>query len=95
MAKYICDFDVVSSVGQELIEKGNDLKTATANYSSVISSNLSGWNGSAKDSFVSQSTSKKDEIIKKADYMIQFGEFIKLASKSIQDLEDSLSSQSI
>lgn len=95
MPIYICDFAQVSAVGEKLIESANDMITSTKRYSSNLNSDLSGWNGQAKSNFMNQCSSMVDTTCEKAEYIKSFGEFVKGASQSIQQLEDELSSLSI
>ena len=43
MAKYVCDFETVTSVGNSIKEAGNGLLAETNKYSSSIDTSLSGW----------------------------------------------------
>lgn len=95
MSKYVCDFSQVSAVGDKLIESAESMIISTNQYSSNISSDLSGWNGQAKSAFTTQCSSLVDTTTQKAEYIRSFGEFIKSASQSIEQLDEELSSQNI
>ena len=95
MAKFVCDYAQVTAAGEKLIQAASDLTTATNNYSSTITSDLSGWTGDAKNSFTTTCTAQVTAATEKAKYMNDFGEFIKSASQKIQALDDELASISI
>ena len=90
MAKYVCDYAQVSAAGDKVIEAASELLQATSTYSSNISSDLSGWTGEAKNTFVSQSSSKEKVATTKAERMNEFGEYIKEVSSQIQELDETL-----
>ena len=95
MAKYVCDYDQVIAAGEKLCTMATELETSVTNYSSKISSDLSGWTGDAKSTF----TTTYDEQVTKAKTNAQeakaVGEFIKKAAQSIQQLDEQLASYSI
>lgn len=95
MAKFVCDYAQVTAAGEKLIAAASDLSSATSTYSTNISSDLSGWTGTAKDSFSTQCTTQTTTASEKAKYMNEFGEFIKSASQKIQQLDDELASITI
>ena len=92
MAKYVCDYNIVITAGNKLVEVANELSSASDNYSSSVTSDLSGWTGVAKDSFTSTCTSKIKDATDRATVMNELGEFIVNSAKQIQDLDDSLAS---
>ena len=95
MPKYVCDFAQVTAAGDKLVEAASEMTTATNQYASNIKSDLSGWNGQAKASFINQCDTLVGKTTQKAEYIESFGEFIKGASKSIQELDEQLASLSI
>ena len=95
MPKYVCDFQQVYSVGESLCEISKDIHDNVTTYSSNISSDLSSWDGDAKNSFVSTNDSHIENVEKDLKYINEFGEFIKNASKDIEALETELASLKI
>ncbi len=95
MAKYVCDFDTVKKVGQDIIQAANNMNTSAGNYSSKINTDLAGWNGSAKTSFITQCNNEVTTHSNQAKELIEFGEFIVKTAQSIEDLDNSLSSITI
>ena len=95
MAKYVCDFEQVYSIGEKLCQSAADMKSAVTTYSSNIDSNLSTWTGNAKTSFTSTNQEQVQTATTDAEYIDALGEFIKTASKSIQALEEELATLSI
>lgn len=95
MPKFVCDYGQVTSAGAKLVEAGNTLKTATTTYASKIESDLKGWNGDAKTSFMSTCKTQIEAATQKADKMSRFGEFVKGGAQKIQELDDQLASLSL
>ena len=95
MAKYVCDFDLVYSIGDKLCSTVSDLESSLDTYSTTIESDLSSWEGIAKNSFIKTKDSQVESSKKDYTYIKELGEFIKDSSKCIQELEDQLSSLSI
>ncbi|MBP5678857.1 MAG: hypothetical protein J6X28_03415 [Bacilli bacterium] len=95
MAKYVCDFEQVYSIGEKVVETATTLESSVATYASKIESDLSTWSGIAKDSF-SKTNSEQVSVAKEdVTYVKELGEFIKAASQSIQKLEEELATLSI
>ena len=92
MPKYVCDYDVVAAVAQQIIQSASDLNAATATYSGRFESDLSGWNSTAKNNLATQYNGQIDKIKEKTQYMNNFGEFLLGATNSIQDLDNQLAS---
>lgn len=90
MAKYVCDFAVVSSVGQQLSSSSAEMTSATSDYSGKFDSSLSSWNGSSKNGLSTQFKGQIDTANAKASYINEFGEFIVQTVQALQDLESQL-----
>jgi len=90
MAKFVCDFDTVASIGQQLIDSSSEMNGATKTYSSTIDSDLSQWTGTAKTSYKSTSDGQIQVAQANSQEMESLGTFIKEASKAIQALEEQL-----
>ena len=95
MPKYVCDFEQVYSIGESLCNVSNDIHSSVTSYSSNISSDLSSWEGVAKNAFVKTNDSHIENVEKDLKYINEFGEFIKNASKDIEALETELASLKI
>lgn len=95
MAKYVCDFEAVTSAGEKICQAASDIDSSVSNYSSNIESDLSGWSGTAKSSFQSSNTQLVSTANENAEYINSLGKFIKKASESIEQLEEELASLSI
>lgn len=95
MPKFVCDTDQVYSMGNKITQVANDMNTQVNGYSSRIESDLSGWNGKAKTTFISsnekQVQTAQDDII----YLTELGEFIMKSAQEIQKMEEQLASMSI
>jgi len=95
MAKYVCDFEQVTAIGEKLCSTASETEVSISDYSSKISNDLISWNGEAKENFIAQcdwQVNYSKEIVKKS---LELGEFIKSSAKSIEDLEAQLASLSI
>ena len=95
MAKYVCDFDQVASIGEKVSQAASDIKSAVSSYSSNINNDLSSWSGVAKSSFDSTNSSQVSTATSDSAYINALGEFIKTAAKEIKKLEDELAGLSI
>ena len=95
MAKYVCDFAQVNSIGQKMCQVASDMTSAVSNYSSKIESDLSSWEGAAKSSFQSTCEGQVSTATDDATYINALGEFIQSAAQSIETLEGELSSLNI
>ena len=95
MAKYVCDFEQVTAIGEKICQAATDISSSVKTYSTSIDGDLSEWNGNAKDQFNTANTSLVSTATTDAEYVNSLGEFIKKASSSIQELEEELASLSI
>lgn len=95
MPKYVCDFEQVYSIGESLCNVSNDIHSSVTSYSSKIDSDLSSWDGVAKNAFVKTNESHIQNVEKDLEYINEFGEFIKSASKEIESLENELAGLTI
>ena len=95
MAKYVCDFDQVYALGEKVCETVSTLENSVNSYSSKITSDLSTWTGTAKDSFITTNNEQVSLAKNDLTYVKELGEFIKSASRSIQQLEEELAGLSI
>ena len=95
MAKYVCDFDVVYSIGDKVCNTVSEMENSLGNYSSKIDSDLGSWEGIAQKSFLKTKGSQVDLAKKDYTYIKELGEFIKQSSRNIQDLDEQLSNISI
>ena len=95
MAKFVCDFEQVTSIGEKLCQSSKELESSISTYSSSMESGLSSWSGSAKEAF--QNTNNELIQVASSDFsnINDLGEFIKKASSSIQSLEEELSNLQI
>lgn len=95
MAKYVCDFDQVKACGEAICQSAGDLSSAISKYSSDIDSSLFGWEGKASNSFEQANSSEEQKSLSHSEYINSFGNFVKEAAKSIEDLESELAELSI
>ncbi len=95
MAKYVCDFEQVSSIGNEICEAVSDMLSSLTTYSSNIESNLSSWSGEAKSSFTATNSSLISQTTSDFEYINSLGEFIKASSEAIQSVEEELAAMKI
>ena len=95
MAKFVCDYEQVTSIGEKMCQAATDVSTSVSSYSSSIESDLSTWTGVAKESYQATNSDQAQLAMKDADYINSLGEFIKDASSQIQKLDDELAGLSI
>ena len=95
MAKYVCDFQTVTSLGDKLCSISADTTREIDSYNSQISSCLSSWSGNAKNSFEKANKSQVDSTKNEIKKLNELGEFIKKSAKSIQSLDDELARRKI
>ena len=95
MPKYVCDFEQVHSIGESLCNVSNEIHSSVTSYSSKIDSDLSSWDGVAKNAFVKTNESHIQNVENDLKYINDFGEFIKNVSKEIESLESELSGLTI
>ena len=98
MPKYVCDTEVVFSEGEKLCKGVEELNTSTTTYSSNVESDLSGWTSEdygGKESFIQAKNEQVKSVQNDCTYVKEVGEFIQETAKSIDELEDQLSSVSI
>ena len=95
MAKFVCDFSQVTSIGEKLCTAATDIETSISGYASQIESDLSSWSGSAKSSFQTTCNSQVETAKASAEYINNLGEFIKQASQNIESLDGELAALEI
>ena len=95
MAKYVCDFEVLTSVGDQLVKSASDLTSASNDYAGKFDSSLTSWQGSSKTMLSTQHKGQIEIANAKAQYINEFGEFVKQTSQSMQELESQLSGLNI
>lgn len=95
MAKYVCDFEKVRNIADELINAASDVESVSSNYSSNMSNCLNGWSGSAKSNFVSQNDLKVNDALSQSKKASEIGNHIKRAVSKIEEVEQELGNLSI
>ena len=95
MAKYVCDVEQVTAIGEKVVQTVGELETSVNSYSSRIESDLNGWSGESKTSFNATNAEQVKQATTDLSYVKELGEFIKSAAKSIQELEEQLATLSI
>lgn len=95
MAKYVCDFEVLTEVGQQLQQSSSDLTGASSDYAGKFESSLNSWQGSSKQMLTTQHKGQIDVANQKAQYISEFGQFIQQTSQSMQELESQLAGLNI
>ena len=91
--KYVCNFDTVMEQCDNLEKCAYDLENAISDYESKINDNLSGWTGSAKDSFIKSLDSQIQRGKRVAAQLSGYVSELKEAVKAIETVENEMSSQ--
>lgn len=95
MSKYICDFEALKTIAINLKKYASDMNSTITSYESNVQSDLSGWTGTAKDSF-SQGLSSQIESAKTyAKSVDDLSNFITKAVEAIESKEAELASINI
>ncbi len=95
MAKYVCDFATVTSIGEQLIESASEMTTSVKSYSGTIDNDLSSWDGKAKSSYKTINDGQVEAANSNSKEMESLGTFIKGASEAIEKLDTELASLDI
>ena len=95
MAKYVCDFDQVNQIGEKVCEAATEMESSIMTYSTNMDSDLNDWSGNAKNAFSITKEKQVGAARQDCAYIKELGEFIKLSSQTIRDLEEQLAGQSI
>lgn len=95
MAKYVCDFETVTSVGNSIKEAGNGLLAETNKYSSSIDTSLSVWSGTAKETAMKQVNEQSAKYVSSAMNVVAYGQYLIDVSNEIEKTESELSSWSL
>lgn len=95
MAKYVCDFETVTSVGNSIKEAGNGLLAETNKYSSSIDTSLSGWSGTVKETAMKQVNEQSAKYVSSAMNVVAYGKYLIDVSNEIEKTEGELSSWSL
>ncbi len=95
MAKYVCDFEQVTSIGDEVCNLVSDTRSALDTYSSGIENNLSSWSGDAKSAFSSTSSSVVTQTKTDLEYVTALGNYIKACAQAVQTVEEKLTEMKI
>lgn len=95
MAKYVCDFESVNGIANNINNIAKEMALSLSNYENNITSTLSGWTGEAKNKFIESNNAQIAIVKQNIEYLNQTAEFLKKASQSIQEVESNLASLSI
>ena len=92
MPKYVCDFDEVRNIADNLLKSAEGYKDDLDTYSKSIESDLKDWDSPAKGSFTTVNTSQVVTSTADAEYATKLSEYIKLAADKIEELEKDIAS---
>lgn len=95
MEKYVCDFDGVRAVCKDLHTAASDMNGYVGTYNENIQSDLGGWEGVAKNAFISSLSEQIDRAIRISGQLDGVASGIEKAVDAIQELESSISSLEI
>lgn len=95
MSKYICDFDALKTIAINLKKFSSDMSSTITSYESNIQSDLSGWTGTAKESFSQGLSSQIASAKTYAKSVDELSNFITKAVEAIEAKEAEIASLSI
>ena len=93
--KYVCNFGTVREQCNNLKNCADDLESAISDYESKINDNLSGWTGTAKDSFIQSLDSQIQRGKRVAAQLSGYVSELEKAVDASETVEDEMSSQDI
>lgn len=95
MSKYICDFEALKTIAINLKKYASDMNSTITSYESNVQSDLSGWTGTAKDSFSQGLSSQIASAKTYAKSVDDLSNFITKAVEAIESKEAELASINI
>ena len=95
MAKYVCDYDMVDTIANNVKNLANNMKDTAANYEATITSDLATWSGEAKENFMASNQEQVIVINKNLDSAIEMAEFIIKAAQAIEQTDAELATLTI
>ena len=95
MAKFVCDTDEVSTIGDNISKAASDISAAIKNYSNNSENALSGWDGVAKKSFLTANNEHVKVANSDSEFIDALGKFVKESAQAIDELEGELSNLKI
>ena len=95
MSKYVCDFDTVKTIANNLKSQVSDLNNALSAYETNLQSDLSGWSGLAQNEFTSFSEQQIDNARKYVTSIDELANFLNNAVNVIETAETEISAISI
>ena len=93
MPKFVCSFDEVRSIAENLAKAAEGYVDDLNAYSKSIDSDLADWNSPAKSSFSTVNASQVVTSTADAAYATKLSEYIKLAADKIEELEKDIASK--
>ena len=95
MSKYVCDFDTVKTIANNLKSQVSDLNNALSAYETNLQSDLSGWSGLAQNEFTSFSEQQIANARKYVTSIDELANFLNNAVNVIETAETEISAISI
>lgn len=95
MAKYVCDFDEVNKIADELKNIANNMNTDITEFETELNQALSGWKGKSSDTFATENSEYVNLIKKQIEYLNEASDFLKNAVQNIEETEENLAALSI
>lgn len=90
MAKYVCEFDMISDSAKKASKIANDMKFELDQMKTGINDDLSSWTGKSSSAF----SANKDQIVnnmkKNIDCIIELANFLNNTVNEIQNAENEL-----
>lgn len=90
MAKYVCDFEAVRTIGKDLFGTAGEIKSYLTEYSTKIKGDTAGWVSDAKTSFEGVNQAYITATSGDIEYAVQIGEFIQYVADTIEETDSSI-----
>lgn len=90
MPKYVCDFEQVRSIADNLAKTAQDYGSDLTTYEKNINSNLHDWESPAKSAFTTTNATQVATSNVDVEFATQLSNYIKDSATSIENLEEEL-----
>ena len=95
MSKYVCDFAAVKTIADNLKKYANDITSTLTVYETNLQSDLTGWTGTAKETFAANSASQIASAKTYATSINELSDFITSTVETIESKENEIASINI
>ena len=95
MSKYVCDFDAVKTIANNLKKQVSDMNNSLSAYENNLQSDLNGWSGLAQKEFIGNSEQLIANTRKYINSIDELATFLANSVTNIENAEAEISSINI